>query len=312
MLLSWSDLAAQKKQLDHVPQSGIRPTISGGVHIGPGDGQADFPQGTTRRFVSTDADRIMGESHVGEVSVQSSVTVDTTQESKPQVAAQIQQLLERLSGATSQVDEYSRRAHDAISADTTKSLQSLIADTQLQHDRLLRDATARSLEIESEYGTKLKSFLQELDASKASNLASLEKDLRYRQDQLLSNARDDMDRLLHESGRHKIVVLQTAIEAAVRDVDRLTAEVRQLGESEVERRMNSLTTTVITTQTHTDSSARKETTGIDRDADVTLDKLERDHTAAASKRLDDTIIIGGGGGGTPQRAEPRAANITRI
>jgi hypothetical protein len=194
-----------------------------------------------------------------------------------------------------QIDEYSRRANEQISAEANKQIQQIIADTQLQQDLLLKDASQRSLEIEAEYSNKLKAYLQELDASKASNLASLEKDLNFRQEQLLTPAREDMDRVHQDATRQKIGVMQSANQSAIRDVDRLTDQVKVLGEAEVERRMNSTTTTVITTQTSTDSK-------VQTDAATLIDKtsiVDRMHTEKTTATLN---------------SEPRSstANLQRI
>lgn len=191
----------------------------------------------------------------GEVSVQSSVVIDTTQETDAQTPAQIQGLLSRLSTTTSQIDDYSRRQSEKISQAASDRIQSIIRDTQQQQDALLRDASQRSQEIESEYSAKLKAFLQELDASKAGNLASLEKDLNFRQEQLLNNARAEIDGVVSAATQAKIAAMQHASASVARDVDQLTDQVRQLGEEEVERRMNSTTTTLITTTTHTENAA---------------------------------------------------------
>ena len=293
------DLTSAKKHLDHVPIEKASTTSTGGVHLGPGD-KADFAPNTMHQHSSTSAvgavsrggNHVVEASHSGEVSVQSSVTMDTTQEIKPQAAAQIQALLSRLSTTTTQIDEYSRRANEQISAEANKRIQAIIADTQQQQDALLRDASQRSMEIEGEYSAKLKEFLQQLDASKASNLASLEKDLNFRQEQLLSGARDEMDRVHQQATQQKIGVMQNANQSAIRDVDRLTDQVKILGEAEVERRLASTTTTVITTQTSTDSKSAS--------PDVLLDKS----TVTERTTVEKTSIVNTG--------EVRSANIQRI
>ena len=158
-----------------------------------------------------------------------------------QAPTQIQ--LSRLSSTTAQVDEYSRRQNEAISKEANERIQRIISATQVAQDELLRDASARSLEIEGEYAVKLKAFLQQLDASKAGNLAALEKDLNFRQEQLLSGARDEMDAIHAAATSAKIRAMNEADAAIHRDVDLLTEQVKNLGEAEVERRMNSKTTT---------------------------------------------------------------------
>lgn len=195
------DLKSQKKHLEHVAIDKAKTTTSGGVHLGPDPKkQADFPpqevgarsaqaalaeqrthhSGTTAVGGVSRGGNDYASASSGEVSVSSSVVMDTTQTQNMQASGQIQSLLSRLSSTTAQVDEYSRRQNDQISKDANDRIQKIIADTQLAQDALLRDASVRSLEIEGEYATKLKAFLQELDASKAGNLAALEKDLNFR------------------------------------------------------------------------------------------------------------------------------------
>jgi hypothetical protein len=271
------DLSKAKKHLDKVHIDKAKETIHGGVHLGPGD-KADFPaqevgarsaqaaaheaavsQLSSHRSVGAagatarGGNALVEQGHSGEVSVQSSVVMDTTQETNLQAPAQIQQLLARLSSTTTQVDEYARRQSEAISKEANERIQRIIAETQAEQDLLLRDASARSLEIEGEYAAKLKAFLQGLDASKAGNLAALEKDLNFRQEQLLSSARDEMDQIHQAATAAKIAAMNQASASVQSDVDQLTEQVKHLGEAEVERRMNSTTTTVITTETHTES-----------------------------------------------------------
>lgn len=272
------DLQSQKKHLEHVDIEKAKTTMTGGVHLGPGKEQADFDaQEVGRRsaiaaqqeaarshFASTSAvgsvarggNSLVESSSSGEVSVQSSVTIDCTQETNLQAPAQIQSLLSRLSSTTAQVDEYSRRQNEAISKEANERIQRIISETQQAQDALLKDASSRSLEIEAEYSSKLKVFLQQLDASKAGNLAALEKDLNFRQEQLLSQARDEMDAIHAAATQAKIQAMNQANQTISQDVDRLTEQVKSLGEAEVERRLNSTTTTVITTQTSTDSHSR--------------------------------------------------------
>jgi hypothetical protein len=141
--------------------------------------------------------------------------------------------------------------NEQISKEANDRIQKIIADTQLQQDLLLKDASARSLEINSEYNARLKEFLQDLDASKASNLAALERDLNFRQEQLLESARASMDSIHQDATQKKIDLMQNAQRKVLNDVDQLTEQVKELGEAEVERRMQSKTTTVITTETST-------------------------------------------------------------
>jgi len=102
------------------------------------------------------------------------------------------------------MDDYSRRASEQISAAANERIQRVLRETQAAEDALLRDCSSRAIEIENEYNAKLKAFLQELDASKAGNLAALEKDLNLRQQALLDNAKQDMDRIYEQATRQKV------------------------------------------------------------------------------------------------------------
>jgi len=305
------DLSKAKKHLDKVPLDKAPTTISGGVHVGPGD-KADFPaqevgrrsaEGAMRESLTHSTTSALGATarggnalvevgQSGEVSVQSSVVMDTTQEANSQTPAQIAALLSRLSSTTTQVDEYSRRQSEAISREANERIQRVIAQTQAAQDLLLKDASARSLEIEAEYAAKLKAFLQDLDASKAGNLAALEKDLLFRQSQLLGSSRDEIDAIHQAATAAKIAAMNQANAAVQNDVDQLTNQVKQLGEMEVERRMNSTTTTVITTQTHTESA-------LSASPEVLATK------GLAVQRTNADLATGAVGG------EPRASNVGR-
>ncbi len=72
----------------------------------------------------------------------------------------------------------------------------------------------------------------------------------------MANARDEMDAIHQAATSAKIAAMNDANASIQADVNQLTQQVKTLGEAEVERRMNSTTTTVITTQTHTESHSQ--------------------------------------------------------
>jgi len=228
------ELNQTKQQLEHVP---LDVNQSGSVHLGPG------PHAST-----IESSRML---QGGDISVHSSVTTDTTQCIKQHASKQINDLLTKLATTTAQIDQYSRRANEEISKHTTEQLQRVIANTQREQDLLLKDASSRSLEIENVYTMKLKAFVQELDAAKAANLASLERDLVMRQEDLLAHARDAMDSIYAAETAQKIAVMQKAQQQAGKQTEVIAEQVKTLGATEVERAMNSTTTTVITTNTVT-------------------------------------------------------------
>lgn len=67
-----------------------------------------------------------------------------------------------------------------------------IADTQLALSALLRDARCREFEMETEYSTKVKAFMREIDASLEGNLTALQIDLNCRREQLAKACREEM------------------------------------------------------------------------------------------------------------------------
>jgi hypothetical protein len=130
------------------------------------------------------------------------------------------------SGTThQQVDEYSRRRTEQISEEVAAAISKIVADTQLQQATLLADANARSAGIEEEYKHKLQQYVEELDAGKAQNLSTLEKDLNLRQEMILEEARRRIDELNAEANRLKLGVLREAQAQSNARVDAITEQV---------------------------------------------------------------------------------------
>jgi hypothetical protein len=130
------------------------------------------------------------------------------------------------SGTThQQVDEYSRRRTEQISEEVAAAISKIVADTQLQQATLLADANARSAGIEEEYKHKLQQYVEELDAGKAQNLSTLEKDLNLRQEMILEEARRRIDELNAEANRLKLGVLHEAQAQSNARVDAITGQV---------------------------------------------------------------------------------------
>ena len=109
-----------------------------------------------------------------------------------------------------QIDEYSRRRTDQISEEVLAAIGNVVTDTQVQQASLLTDANARSIAIEEEYKLRLQQYLEELDAAKAQNLSVLEKDLNFRQEMILDEAKKRIDDLNAEASRLKEGVLRDA------------------------------------------------------------------------------------------------------
>jgi len=88
-----------------------------------------------------------------------------------------------------------KKRQEQISDAVAESIQKVVVETQQEQERLLRDANVRSSTIEQEYTAKLRAMVEQLDATKASTLAVLEKDLNQRQEQILASARKRIDDL---------------------------------------------------------------------------------------------------------------------
>jgi len=183
-----------------------------------------------------------------DVRVKSVVSSDTKTNVNMQHTQRINDLMAKLGSTHSQIDEYSKKRQEQISDAVAESIQKVVVETQQEQERLLRDANVRSSTIEQEYTSKLRAMVEQLDATKASTLAVLEKDLNQRQEQILASARKRIDDLNEHANALKMGVLKDAQAKAQEKITTITDEVASLSAADAQNRLQSTTTTVIQTQ----------------------------------------------------------------
>jgi len=157
-------------------------------------------------------------------------------------------LMSKLGTTHTQIDEYSRLRTEEISAEVAAQIARVVSETQASQQQLLQDANLRSAAIEQEYNLRLHKYVEEIDAAKAQNLNTLEKDLNLRQEQILQSARQRIDDLNNEANRLKMAVVKEAQALEHKQVEQITDRVAALGSEDASRRLQSTTTTVITTE----------------------------------------------------------------
>jgi len=183
-----------------------------------------------------------------DVRVKTVVSTDTKSRVNVQNTQKITDLMAKLGSTHSQIDEYSKRRQEQISEAVAESIKKVVAETQQDQERLLHDANLRSSAIEQEYTAKLQAMVEQLDATKASTLASLERELNERQEAILLNARKRIDDLNQQANALKMGVLQDASVKAQEKITTITDEVKGLSAADAANRLQSTTTTVIQTQ----------------------------------------------------------------
>ncbi|CAF0892629.1 unnamed protein product [Didymodactylos carnosus] len=183
-----------------------------------------------------------------DVRVRSVVTTETLSTVNMENSAKINELMKKLGSTHSQIDDYSKRRTDEISDAVQASIVKIVNETQLLQENLLLDANKRHATVEQDYKIKLQHYVDQLDQDKAKTLAQLEKDLNTEQEHILEQARKRIDDLNDEANRMKINVLKEAQQAVNAKVETITDQVAQLGHDDTARRLQSTTTTVITTQ----------------------------------------------------------------
>ncbi|CAF2886498.1 unnamed protein product [Rotaria sp. Silwood2] len=182
------------------------------------------------------------------VSVKSVVSTETQSKVNMENTQKMSALMSKLGTTHQQVDEYARRRTEQISEGVAATINQIVADTQNQQATLLADANVRSAAIEEEYKHKLQQCVQELDAVKAQNLSTLEKDLNFRQEMILESAKKRIDDLNEEGNRLKLGVLREAQAQTNAKIEAITEQVAQLGAEDASHLLTSSSTTVITTE----------------------------------------------------------------
>ncbi|CAF0943248.1 unnamed protein product [Didymodactylos carnosus] len=208
--------------------------------------------GPTSTTVCTDAKGHGGTAHTAvsdDIRVKSTVTSDTQTKVSMENAAKINDLMTKLSTTHSQIDAYSKKRTDQIDEAVGASLKKVVAETQAQQEQLLHDANSRTKALEEEYKLKLQTCVEELHVQKAQTLATLEKELKERQERILTRARAEIDQLNQHANEAKINVMKDAQTKINTKVEDITDQVQALGADDAARRLQSTTTTVITSQT---------------------------------------------------------------
>ncbi|CAF3156708.1 unnamed protein product [Rotaria sp. Silwood2] len=159
------------------------------------------------------------------VSVKSVVSTETQSKVHMENTQKMSALMSKLGTTHQQVDEYARRRTEQISEGVAATINQIVADTQNQQATLLADANVRSAAIEEEYKHKLQQCVQELDAVKAQNLSTLEKDLNFRQEMILESAKKRIDDLNEEGNRMKLGVLREAQAQTNAKIEAITEQV---------------------------------------------------------------------------------------
>jgi len=182
------------------------------------------------------------------VHVQSVVQTETQSKVSMENTKKINDLMARLGTTHLQVDEYSRRRTEEISEAVASSIRNVVAETQQQQQQLLADANSRTATIENDFKLRIQDYVAKLDAEKATLLATLEKELNLRQEQILESARKRIDDLNEEANRLKLGVLREAQAQSNAKINQITEQVVALGQEDASRRLATTTTTVITTK----------------------------------------------------------------
>jgi len=186
-----------------------------------------------------------------DVRVKSVVSTDTKSNVNMQHTQKITDLMAKLGSTHSQIDEYSKKRQEQISDAVAESIKKVVTETQQEQERLLHDANIRSHSIEQEYTAKLQAMVEQLDATKASTLAALEREFNERQEQILVSARKRIDDLNQHANALKMGVLQDAQAKQQEKITTITDEVKTLSAADAANRLQSTTTTVIQTQAKT-------------------------------------------------------------
>lgn len=183
-----------------------------------------------------------------DVKVQSTFSSQT--QSKPFATHsnhKINSLMAKLGSTYSQIDEYSRHRTEEISEAVKSSIDKVVQLTQIEQQQLLDDAQKESNQIEDEYKHKLMLFLNDLDQSKATKLAELEKDLNLRQQKILENARQRIDSINEEANRLKMNVFKEAQAQVNAKIEEIAGKVAELEAEDTGRRLSTTTKTIIKT-----------------------------------------------------------------
>ena len=110
-------------------------------------------------------------------------------------------LMSRLSTTHAQLDSYTQRRTQQISLETQHIIEKILDETKEKQRDLLFEAQQRSQLSQEEYQRDLQVKVNQLNEEKAQHLAQLEKALNFQQEQILLNAREQIDRLQQQANQ---------------------------------------------------------------------------------------------------------------
>ena len=119
----------------------------------------------------------------------------------------LDQLLARLSTTHAQLDYYSQRRTQQISIETQNIIQKILQETKDKQRELLVEAQIRAQQFQQEYQNDLQWKINQLNEDKAQQLADLEKNLNIQQENILIDARQQIDLLQKEANLVRFISL---------------------------------------------------------------------------------------------------------
>jgi len=214
-----------------------------------------------------------------DVRVNSVVSTETRSKVSMENTQKIADLMSKLGTTHNQIDIYSKKRNAEISDAVAAAIDKVVADTASQQQTLLADANLRSAAIEDEHRQRLQARVTELDNEKAVLLAELERTLNARQDAILLKAKQDIDAVQRVANEQKMAVLRQAQAQTNVQIDQITEKVADLAAEDAQRRLQSTTTTVITTKSEASGETHSPVTGV---ATSTTTKTNESHQSYQS------------------------------
>jgi vacuolar-type H+-ATPase subunit H len=142
------------------------------------------------------------------VNVSSSITHDTTDKvTLNDGSDKLDQLMNRLSTTHEQLDLYTQRRTHQISVETRHIIEKILEETKEKQKQLLLEAKARSQQLQFDYQQDLQTKINQLNEEKAQQLADLEKNLNIQQENILTNARQQIDLLQSDANQVCLSIL---------------------------------------------------------------------------------------------------------
>lgn len=109
--------------------------------------------------------------------------------------------MNRLSTTHAQLDNYTQRRTQQISIETQNIINKILEETKEKQRELLLEAQSKSQLFQEEYQNDLQVKINQLNEEKAQQLADLEKTLNTQQENILTNARQQIDSLQKEANQ---------------------------------------------------------------------------------------------------------------